>query len=172
MGLNNSILMLALRTLVPSFLSTSNPSRSLTGWWPEARPGLSMSPMSPCASAWPRGSPCPRFPRGVWPVPGASWSLADGPRGRSRHTSCRRSWGCRRGSVPAPPVGWTPAAAAGGGSRTGWRAPVVANLARIWCWCSGWCLMRGWSPEVADLRHCRREKIPHKYVTPSNVPAA
>lgn len=32
MGLNNSIIILALRTLIPSFLSTSNPSLSLTGW--------------------------------------------------------------------------------------------------------------------------------------------
>lgn len=32
MGLNNSILISALRTLVPSFFSTSNPSLSLTGW--------------------------------------------------------------------------------------------------------------------------------------------
>lgn len=158
MGLNNRIIILALRTLIPSFLSTSNPSLSLTGWWLEAWLGLSMSPTSPCASAWQRGSPCRRCPRGVWPVPGASWSLAGGPRGRSRHTSCRRSWGCRQGTVRAPPGGWTPAAAAEGGNRMGWCAPAVANWARIWCWCSGWCLLRGWSPEVADLHHYSQDK--------------
>lgn len=139
MGLKNSITILALRTLVPSFLSTSNPSLSLTGWWLEAWLGLSMSPTSPCASALQTGSPCRRCPPGVWPVPGASWSLAGGPRGRSRHTSCRRSWGCRQGNVRAPPVGWTPAAAAEGGNRMEWCAPVGANWARIWYWCSGWC---------------------------------
>lgn len=117
-----------------------------------------MSPTSPYASAWQRGSPCRRCSRGVWPVPGASWSLAGGPRGRSRRTSCRRSWGCRRGSGRAPPAGWTLAAAAEGGSRTGWCAPAVASWARIWCWCSGWCLRRGWSPEVADLHHCRQDE--------------
>lgn len=158
MELNNSIIMIALRTLVLSFISMSNPSLSLTGWWLEAWPVLFMSPMCPCASAWRRGSPCPQSRPGVCPAPVGSGSLAGGPHDRCRHKSYRRSWGCRQVNVPELPVGWTLAAAAEEGSQRGWHAPVAANWARTWCLCCGWCWLRGWSPEVGDLRHCGGDK--------------
>jgi len=158
MELDNSIIMIALRTLALSFISTSNPSPSLTDWWLKASLELFMSPMCPCASAWPRGSPCPQSQQGACPDTTGSGSLAGGPRDRCRRKSYRRSWGCQRVNVPGFPVGWTLAAAADGESKMGGHAPVAAKWARTWCLCSGWCWWRGWSPEVGDLHHCREDK--------------
>ncbi len=151
--------MRALRTLAPSFISMSNPSLSLTSWWLEAWSGLFMSPTCPCASAWQRGSPCLQSQQGVCPAPAGSGSPAGGPHDRCRRKSYRRSWGCRQVIVPELPAGWTLAAAAAeAGSQRGWRAPVAAKWARTWCLCSGWCWLRGWSPEVGALHHCRGDK--------------
>lgn len=124
-----------------------------------------MSPTCPCASAWPMGSPCLQHQQGVFRVLAGSGSLAGGPRGRCRHTSYKTSWGCRRVSVPEPPVGWTLAVAAAAGNQMGWLAPWVVRWVRTWCLCSGWCWWIGWSPEVGDLHRCNRWAGHHVFST-------
>lgn len=150
--LNNSIITIALRTPCSYYyLHVSPLPPSLTGWWLEAWSGLFMSPMCPCASAWPTGSLSLRRRQGADRDPAGSGNLAGGPRDRCRRTSYKTSWGCRRVNVPEPPAGWTPAAVVAGGNRTGWHDPAVAKWARTWCSRSGWCWWTGWNPEVSDL---------------------